>query len=427
MFRFDLAPERQAPAPASSKNPGSAYPALKSRRYQSMDIWRGVACLMVVILHSALWTKVDDAAVQHVTHPIASIVLSLIDRMGVGLPIFFAISGYCIAATADSTRRKSHSIGLDYFKRRIRRIFPPYWVVIILTLILCAVLSWAGHPNILALNPTVGMVPDPASITPLQWLGNITLTENWRYHLINPDQNKLIGVAWTLCYEEQFYVVCGLILFLAPRRFFTGIFAVTVVVVILKTLVGIHPTQATDGFFFDGQWLIFAAGVFAYYGVNYRGARFAKWVPLGLGLSVASLAVIRYVVLRHSTDAGLKDDVYNIQNGIAFALLAVILHPFDKAMISSRILAPVAWCGRMCYSLYLMHWPITILVGQVLLLHGVHGYVGVLLITVPITCTISIAAAAVFHHLVERYFLNKSSSPAPSIERVPAGFAPNLA
>ena len=41
-------------------------------------------------------------------------------------------------------------------------------------------------------------------------------------------------------------------------------------------------------------------------------------------------------------------------------------------------------CGQMCYSLYLVHWPINKLVGESRSMPpGVHGTVPVLLITVP--------------------------------------------
>ena len=60
-----------------------------------------------------------------------------------------------------------------------------------------------------------------------QWLGNVSLTEIWRHHVAGGNKALYLGHAWTLCYEEQFYVVVGLLLLVAPRRFFAGAVAVT--------------------------------------------------------------------------------------------------------------------------------------------------------------------------------------------------------
>jgi peptidoglycan/LPS O-acetylase OafA/YrhL len=153
------------------------FPALADTRYRSLDMWRGVACLMIVVLHASLWAKFDDNAIERTAHPLASIAIDIFHRFGAGVPIFFVISGYCIAATADSTRRRSKRITFDYFKRRLRRIIPPYWAMIAIAIALSVVVEMAGHANLLTLSPTVGAIPRPASLTLTQWLGNLTLTE----------------------------------------------------------------------------------------------------------------------------------------------------------------------------------------------------------------------------------------------------------
>ena len=68
-----------------------------------------------------------------------------------------------------------------------------------------------------------------------QWIGNATLTESWRYHLPFSDSPRdyIIGQAWTLCYEEQFYIVVGAALIFAARRFFSVAAVVTIGVILL--------------------------------------------------------------------------------------------------------------------------------------------------------------------------------------------------
>ena len=314
------------------------FPALADTRYRSLDMWRGVACLMIVVLHASLWAKFDDNAIQRAAHPLASIAIDIFHRFGAGVPIFFVISGYCIAATADSTRRRSKRITLDYFKRRLRRILPPYWAMVAIAIALSVVVEMAGHADLLSLSPTVGAIPRPGSLTATQWLGNLTLTETWRAHLFGPAGNKFLGPSWTLCYEEQFYVVCGLLLLVSPRRFFTGAMIITAATAVIVVGTAIHPTEKIDGFFFDGPWLIFAFGVFVYYHLNYRTGKRSVAIPIGLLATLFALAFIRYGLLRHSDDAVAKDQIFGILNGVVFALLILALRPMDEAISGAKIL-----------------------------------------------------------------------------------------
>ena len=84
-------------------------------------------------------------------------------------------------------------------------------------------------------------------------------------------------------------------------------------------------------------------------------------------------------------------------------------------MTRSRILQPVTMCGRMCYSLYLMHWLVCVTIGHILLNVGLHSLHQVLWITVPILFVLSIAASWVFYMLVERHFLNTPNVPVKPI------------
>src|SRR5678816_1288662 len=88
------------------------------------------------------------------------------------------------------------------------------------------------------------------------------------FHLFGEGKQFLSGQAWTLCYEEQFYAVCGLVLMLSARRFFTGMVVVTVLTLALQVLAAKWHWDM-KGFFFDGHWFQFAAGVLIYYQRNY--------------------------------------------------------------------------------------------------------------------------------------------------------------
>ena len=227
-------------------------------RYASLDHWRGVACMIVVLYHSALFCYTFG----HM-EGISGGVVAVFARGWIGVPLFFVISGYCISATADSTRLKNRPVS-TYFLRRLRRIYPPYWVVLLGSILFVLALHAIGlHDLVTGQFDDIVSIPDLGRLDLWHWAGNATLTETWREHVAGSTRCFVLGHAWTLCYEEQFYVVTGLLLLLMPRRFFLGIVLVTISV-FLCTPLGL----ATRGFFWDGRWLLFAAGVGVYYAAN---------------------------------------------------------------------------------------------------------------------------------------------------------------
>jgi peptidoglycan/LPS O-acetylase OafA/YrhL len=400
----------------NQSRPLAVYPQIRSTRYPSLDIWRGAACLMIVILHSTFAAYVGDVAFERLHHPLAARLLSLIDQMWIGIPLFFVISGYCISATADSSRRKAHPSS-HYFKRRIRRIFPPYWIALAVTVALYGIATrfpaLAGDPS-----QHFQYIPKANTLSSMQWFGNITLTETWRIHLGGGPLNAYLTPAWTLCYEEQFYAVCGLLILFMPRRFFSGALGVSILTAIVFALTVVFPGLHIKGFFFDGKWLMFAAGVLVYYVLNYLPPRARLSCALFLGIALVSAKILSKQLLFHgyNTDTVL-DDPYAWYAAFIFALVILLLRPADGWICNSRLLWPIAICGRMCYSLYLIHWPLCKIIGNLLLLAGVRGFVPELTITAPIIIAVSILAGWAFHLVVERHFLNPPATLVQPIRR----------
>jgi peptidoglycan/LPS O-acetylase OafA/YrhL len=164
---------------------------MQSTRYHTLDHWRGIACLLVVVSHSTAPSTWRDT-------------IGFFPPLGkIGVGIFFAISGYCIAAAVDSSRKREYGFG-NFMFRRFRRIFPPYWAALLMTF------TW----KLAVYGPT------SVRLSAWDYFGNLTLTETW-LRIVNgdPNVNLLLEQAWTLCHEEQFYLICGLLL-LAPARFF---------------------------------------------------------------------------------------------------------------------------------------------------------------------------------------------------------------
>src|SRR5947209_8469455 len=143
----------QAPipsAPAVAETNGRAdltahLPVPRCPRYLSLDIWRGLACLLVLVHHSTFY-KATGANFKGLLATASAWLETVAARLWIGVPLFFVISGYCIAATADSSRRRPHAIG-NYFIRRFRRIYPPYWILLALTIAVVLLIDLALAPR----------------------------------------------------------------------------------------------------------------------------------------------------------------------------------------------------------------------------------------------------------------------------------------
>ena len=178
-------------------------PAL--RRFESLDHWRGLACLLVIIYHSTIVYLVTNPAHAGTVHAL----LELTHHFNVGVALFFVISGYCIAAAADNSRVRRDRIG-TYFVRRFRRIYPPYWILSVARSRCSSCSTTVGARRSFPASPWPQYRPNWYS--PTQWFGNLTLIETWRHHVFGSIRGHFIGQAWTLCYEEQFYFVTGMVL-----------------------------------------------------------------------------------------------------------------------------------------------------------------------------------------------------------------------
>jgi len=346
-------------------------------RYRSLDAWRGVACLGVVVYHAGLLGK--------------GWILSLTARGEQGVAMFFVISGYCIASAADRAHRAELPLRF-YFWRRFRRIFPPFWALLGLTAALLAGLLVVAPPFVnRAQIPLLFAIEAPGDFSAVALLGNLTLTETWRPYVVGPPVRLLMWHMWTLCYEEQFYAVMGGLL--AIGRLSRGVVAVSVAVFLVTQLT---PAPAF-GFFFDGLWLLFAAGAAVFY---WRDAPPRPAIIALLAMTLLCQWRLPWVALPLGV-------------GGCFACALIVLRPYDAAIMAHPATAPFAACGLRCYSIYLVHGPVTLLLSAAIASRGWTGSWFTLVGTIPACLAASLLLAWPFHAYIERRFLNSAPTPVP--------------
>ncbi len=381
----------------------------KPRRYESLDMWRGLCCLMLVVFHTTMQQArhyfVDQSGS---VNDISSLGIWLAARAWVGVPIFFVISGYCIMATLHARRDKGV---VEFAKRRFWRIYPPYWTAIGLSTIVILFLNsrWPGltHDGIFT-------VPNPDKMSCWEWLGNLTLTESWRHTVFGGSATHLLPNTWTLCYEEQFYLVAALILLYASRRIFTAAVVVTVIIFVGKAITW-RCGWEVKGSLFDGGWFQIAAGILLYYRVNRATAAQIPWIHVVLLLGIL-------VSLRHPSYLLEFYPNHDTERFIAysFALAMSFLYPYDQRLKKAKLLTPLRTIGGMSYSVYLCHPLIAKGISFAAFRSGIEGNTITLFGVLPLILCLSVATAFIFHRLIERHFIPRSSSARTSSSTTPA-------
>lgn len=368
-------------------------------RYLSFDFWRGVACLMLLAYHATFYADhlLDPRNVD--SWSVGAWTVKLISLMWIGVPMFFVVSGYCIAGSIDSLRRKPHSLS-SYFVRRMRRIYPPLWIMAAIAVTFSLVMR-----SIDLLNQRCEQLPHLAEFSFWTWLGNITASESWLHLFVgSKDATYIMANTWTLCYEEQFYALAGLMLVFSARRFFLAsavIAALTIVCRHVFRSVGIE----THGFFFDGHWLLFSAGILVYHCVNY-GTRKSVAISCGVLLTAMAYAVLDRRLQTSHFERHL-DEYIIISSGFAIALIA--MKRWDKWFASLKLIRPIAICGSMSYSIYLTHYLLVVVIACLMAHVGLHSDDQVALIVVPACIALAIPPAWLFHRYVERPFMNQAA------------------
>jgi peptidoglycan/LPS O-acetylase OafA/YrhL len=354
---------------------------------------RALAALWVVLFHA--WII---AARPHPTLPllVTRFDLTPIFQFGwLGVDLFFVLSGFLLTRQAWGKVARGKTTGwfssqfgesyLSFLRRRILRVYPAYYAVISVLLVLAALHIYR--------NP-----PEKADL-----LLHLVMFHN----LVERYLETMNDVFWTMPFEWQFYLVFPL-LFVALRR--TNLIAFYVLAALLalgiKEWVVIH-NQGYMQLQLPIRLDAFVAGMCAAtFAEQHRLQRRAALIAFTLGLAGlfgTPWVYSAYPIGAHYFDAmGLTRPLW-IQASICLFLLGLSGEPHVGVRLFSNRL--VVWLGLISYSIYLVHVPVLDLLPK-LGAYERHGspvpasLATVILVAVPTV----IATSAVLYYLIERPF-----------------------
>jgi peptidoglycan/LPS O-acetylase OafA/YrhL len=169
---------------------------VRLQRIPSLDGLRAISICLVVLSHLG-GTKY---------FPLPERVTGFFELGHLGVRVFFVISGFLITNLLLGELDKKGSIHLrKFYFRRTFRIFPPYYVLLIV-LLLAQSCGWL-------------------TLAPRDALHMLTYTTNYY-----PERSWYVGHTWSLSVEEQFYLLWPAVLVLMGRR--RGLYAAGVFLLI---------------------------------------------------------------------------------------------------------------------------------------------------------------------------------------------------
>jgi len=342
---------------------------MKASQYRAdIDGLRAVAVLGVVFFHAGLGFPGGFA----------------------GVDVFFVISGFLITGLILKDLEHGSFSMVDFWERRVRRIFPALFVMVLA----CLVAGW------FLLLPYGYLVLGQSAIALAVFASNIQFWRTTDYFSPLAEENPLLHT-WSLSVEEQFYLVIPLLLagLYAWRRQKLLLPALLVITAASFAVSVAWLEREPAGAFYllpSRAWELGVGAMLAFVPpTNSNGLR--SFAALG------GLASICYTFFFHKPGAPFPG-VAALPSviGTALVIWSGNLPRGGQLLWGQRLLGckPLVWCGLASYSLYLWHWPF----------FAFHRYIFDHLPSVPVSVAYVVAAFAISAlslRYVERPFRHK--------------------
>jgi peptidoglycan/LPS O-acetylase OafA/YrhL len=281
-----------------------------------------------------------------------------------GVNIFFVLSGFLITGILIDTRDTPHRVR-NFYIRRTLRIFPLYYGIFLLMLLLTPWLHWQWSRGWIAWPLYVGNFLRFTAPGPFGSVQQIA-ADGW----LTGKNVFYLGHFWSLCVEEQFYLIWPWIVFrVRATRTLLWICAATVVIVPVARVVTSHiaPSWMIDAAVLDRATpfqvdSLLLGGLLA---IVWRGAyrstllAIARVVAVGCTLAIAIYLGITY----RPVDMMFIDYVYPAWMftwGLTFINVyagSLILCALVPGSIAYRLfhLRVLRWLGGISYGAYVFH------------------------------------------------------------------------
>ena len=326
---------------------------IKREHFQSIDALRFFAFLKVYLLHIPLDAK----------FPNFSLIKS---GGGIGVSFFFVLSGFLIAYLLFLEKASANRIDLlNFYKRRAFRIWPLFFLMVILVFLLP-----------FDLNQQLGLHMVGGGYD-FDWRFSFTFLEN--YKMIIMDQfpkTTPLSVFWSLCIEEHFYIVWGLLFyFLSSKNVFRLLISFVIIAWISRgyesyfsnNLVIETNDLLTNMDYFSCGGILAYIFVFHHVKLNAVLLKIGKW-----NLKLCLLGLVLILIFHNQLIPDRTEFSFIFKPSIIAAVFTLVICLFISTesgiVIKSKLLN---YLGVRSYGLYVFHIIAIHMMYQYCLLHHI--------------------------------------------------------
>lgn len=309
--------------------------------FENLDALRFLAFLAVFFEHIAFdnLVKTDNPAY-------INLEFGFLYRGYLGVGLFFVLSGFLISYLLIQEKENKGKINIkNFYIRRILRIWPLYFMVLIIGFILMPILDSNLQNDV------------SKSLYYLLFAANF----NWINY--GDTINHVLVPMWSISIEEQFYLVFPLVLFFVPsKHILKVIIAVIIVSIIFRFYASIHFTNRLKDLVMGMHTLSVmvdiavgaALGYISYYKTDLIN-RFSKLdkttiiLAYIVGLSILFLPEFDY--------GNHTQSISRFTYAIFFGFVIMEQTWCDNSIIKVSKIPYITWLGTISYGLYCFHQP----------------------------------------------------------------------
>lgn len=265
----------------------------------------------------------------------------------VGVDVFFVISGFLITNHLLASLEKGKFSFSDFYIRRVRRLFPALFAMLIATSVAAPFLLFPSELEKYAHSLSYTSV----------YLSNMFFLSQSGYFESGSEKSLLLHT-WSLAAEEQFYIVFPFVLWLTYRFRKDKVLAIVLTILLVsfalsEFLVRTHPDAA---FYISPSrfWQFMCGSVVALIPSPNFLSRVKRELLYTMGIGAVLLSI--YVMQRSTPFPG----IYAIAPTVGTALIIYAGNVSQQPLLSALPfrLWPSRLIGWASYSIYLWHWPI---------------------------------------------------------------------